>query len=272
MSYRSKTLIVTENEFAPSEKRLSICLRTNGFSFSELTDSGVLLTFGEAEGIHAGSMTGVMADVKAFFTSVGIRPLGYRSMELVVMSNESVWVPDELYSAAANRQYLKLVGSEAITLMTAPCKALASTAVFAASDAMAMAFKVALPGLTVVNQHVKLASLGLERRSKEHPVLLTHWRDKVIDFAAYRDGRYIYGNTIAFKDDHEAVFHTIEVLKSFGLENANAELLLCGEVDRERFAMLRPYFPVASLYTGSHTSILNPAFKALHTYKNALIL
>ena len=237
-----------------------------------MTDSGVLLTFGEAEGMHAGSMTGVMADVKAFFASAGIRPLGYRSMELVVLSNESVWVPDELYSAAANRQYLKLVGSEAITLMSAPCKALASTAVFAASDAMAMAFKVALPGLTVINQHVKLASIGLEKRSVDHPLLLTLWRDKVVDFAAFRDGRYVYGNTIPFKDDSEALFHTIEVLKSYNLENVNAELLMCGDVDRDRFALLRPYFPTASLYTGLHTSYLNAAFKTLHTYKNALIL
>lgn len=232
----------------------------------------MLLTFGEAEGMHAGSMTGVMADVKTFFQSTGIQPLGYRSMELVVLSNESVWVPDELYSSAANRQYLKLAGSEAITLMTAPCKALASTAVFSASDAMAMAFKVALPGLTVVNQHVKLASIGLEKRSATHPLLLTLWRERVIDFAAYRDGRYVYGNTIPFKNDSEALFHVVEVLKSYGLENANAELLMCGDVDRDRFALLRPYFPVASLYTGVHTSYINPAFKTLHTYRNALIL
>ena len=52
--YRCKSLIVTEKEFASSEKRLSICLRSNGFSFSEVTLSGVLLTFGEAEGVQAG--------------------------------------------------------------------------------------------------------------------------------------------------------------------------------------------------------------------------
>ena len=270
--YRSKSLIVTSNEFAPGEKRLSICLRPNGFSFSELTADGVLLTFGEAEGAHAASMTGVMADVKAFFAAVGIRSLGYGAMQLVLFSNESVWVPDELYSATANRQYLKLTGSTAPSAMTAPCKALASTAVFVADESMAMAFKVALPGLTVVNQHVKLASSGLEKRSAAHPLLLTHWRDHVIDYAAWRDGRYIFGNTIPFANDSEALFHTIEVVKSFGLENAGTELLMCGDVGRERFALLRPYFPVASLYTGSHTSYLNPEFKTLHTYKNALIL
>ena len=270
--YRCKTLIVTEKEFASSEKRLSICLRSNGFSFSEVTLSGVLLTFGEAEGVHASSMTGVMADVKAFFASVGIRPLGYASMELIVLSDENVWVPDELYTPSANRQYLKLVGGAAATIMATPCKALASTAVYVASDSLATAFKVALPGLSVVNQHVKLATLGFERRSENHPVLVTHWREGVIDFAAFRDGRYIFGNTVRFASDSEAQFHTVEVLKSFGLENADTEMLMCGEVSRERFALLRPYFPMASLYTGSHTSFLNPAFKTLHTYKNALIL
>lgn len=270
--YRCKTLIVTEKEFASSEKRLSICLRSNGFSFSEVTLSGVLLTFGEAEGVHASSMTGVMADVKAFFASVGIRPLGYASMELIVLSDENVWVPDELYTPSANRQYLKLVGSIAATVMATPCKVLASTAVYVASDSLATAFKVALPGLSVVNQHVKLATLGFERRSEKHPVLVTHWREGVIDFAAFRDGRYIFGNTVRFASDSEAQFHTVEVLKIFGLENADTEMLMCGEVSRERFALLRPYFPMASLYTGSHTTFLNPAFKTLHTYKNALIL
>ena len=217
-------------------------------------------------------MTGVMADVKAFFTSVGIRPLGYGGMQLVVLSDESVWVPDELYSATSNRHYLKLAGSTALTAMTAPCSQLASTAVFTANESLTMAFKVAFPGMKVVNQHVRMASMGLEQRSTAHPLLLTHWRDHVIDYAAFRDGRYVFGNSISSADDNEALFHTVEVMKSFGLENADTELLMCGDVDRERFALLRPYFPSASLYTGTHTSYLNPEFKTLHTYRNALIL
>ncbi|MGX8712270.1 MAG: DUF3822 family protein [bacterium] len=270
--YNCKTLITTEKEFASHEKRLSICLRPNGFSFSEVSLSEVLLTFGEADGAHAGSMTGVMADLKAFFNAVGIQPLGYHSLQLVILSNESTWVPDELYSPTANHQYLKLVGSDALSIMTAPCPTLASTAVFVASDTLAMAFKVALPGLSVVNQHVRLASMGIEKRSVNHPVLLTHWRNRMVDYAAFRDGRYVFGNTLRCANDNEALFHTVEILKSYGLENADTELLMCGDVDRERFAMLRPYFPLATLFTGTHTSFLNPEFKSLHTYRNALIL
>ena len=272
MSYRCKSLITTDKEFAPGEKRLSICLRPNGFSFSEVSTTGMLLTFGEAEGEHATSMTALMADVKAFFASVAIRPLGYASMELVLLSNENVWVPDELFTTASQRSYLKLSGSQATTVMTASCPVLSSTAVFSASDSHAMAFKVALPGLSVVNQHVKLATMGLEKRSEQHPLLLTHWREDVIDFAAFQGGRYIFGTTIPFADDNEALFHTVQIIKSYGLENSGAELLMCGDVGRDRFALLRPYFPTAALFNGMHKGYLNPQFKTLHTYKNALIL
>ena len=77
MSQLVTDIITTDRPVANSEKRLSICLRSNGFSFSEVTLSGVLLTFGEAEGQHATSMTSIMADVKALFASVGIRPLEF---------------------------------------------------------------------------------------------------------------------------------------------------------------------------------------------------
>lgn len=272
MPYTCRTLIVTPGEVAAHEKCLSICLRADGFSFSELGASGQLLTFGDAEGRHAQGMTAVMADVKAFFAEAGIRPLGYGSIEIVILSDHSTWVPDELYTPAANRQYLKLVGSDATSILAAPCATLQSTAVFAADDAVATAFKVAIPGAKVINQHVRLASQPFCSRSKGHPVLLAHWRQGKVDFAVYRDGAYLFGNTIAYANDNEALFHTVEIIKSFGLETPDAELLLCGEVDRERFALLRPYFPTATLFTGIHTAAPNAAFKSLHTYRHALIV
>lgn len=270
--YSCKSLITTENEVAANEKRLSICLRSNGFSFSEKTSSGILLTFGEAEGEHSSSMTETMNSLKAFFASISIRPLGYASMQLVVISDASTWVPNELYSAAANRQYLKFVGCDTTSILAAPCKELASTAVFAADDALTTAFKVALPGLSVVNQHLRLTAPAICVRSQEHPMLLVHWRETAIDFAAYRDGRYLCGNTIVCSNDNEVLFHTVELIKTYNLDTPGLELLLCGDIDRNRFSLLRPYAPQTTLFTGTHSSYLNPAFKSLHTYRNALIL
>lgn len=268
--YACKTLISTTNELASREKRLSICLGANGFSFAEVTPAGVFLTFGEAEGPHAATMTGVMADVKAFFASVGIRPLGYASMELVVLSDESTWVPDELYSSLSNRNYLRLVGSSPDSLMTCHSRALASTAVFSANEQVVTAFKVAMPGVVVMHQHAKMAQLA--PRCSGHPTLLTFWRQGRVDVAAFREGRYLYGNTLRFANDEEAVYHLVEVMKTYGLEDGTTELLLSGDVDRERYALLRPYFPVTTLFNGTVSRDGNPQLRSLHAYRYALIL
>ena len=268
MSYACKTLINTANELASREKRLSICLGANGFSFTEVTSSGMLLTFGEAEGHHAATMTGVMADVKAFFASAGIRPLGYAAMELVVLTDESTWVPDELYSSMANRNYLRLVGSTPDMLMTYHSKALASTAVFAANEQVVTAFKVAMPGVTVMHQHAKMAQMA--PRSADHPVLMAHWRQSRVDLAAFRDGRYLYGNSLRYTDDSEAVYHAVEVMKCYHLEEPGTELLVCGDMNRDRYALLTPYFPKATLFNGNYK--VSPELRGLHTYRHALLL
>lgn len=270
MAYRCKSLIATEGDSATQEKRLSISLGADGFSFSITTTSGLLLTFGEVEGEHAATITDATREIKAFFAEVGIRSLGYKSVELVVLSDENTWVPDELYSSVANRQYLHLLGGKAIAVMSCQCKALGATMVFSANDQLVTAFKVALPGLVVMNQHARITQLL--PLSSGHPVLVAHWRQGRVDLAAMNDGRYLYGNTIAFDNFDEALFQIVEVMKSYGLDTPDAELLLCGDVDRDLYARLRPYFPTTTLFNGNIKSFGNPEFRRLHTYRHALIL
>ena len=269
MPYSCKSLLKTDNGLASREKRLSICLGANGFSFAEVTPAGQLLTFGEAEGRHAATMTEVMNDLKALFAAAGIRPWGNTTAELIVLSDTNVWVPDELYTATANRKYLKLVGGDADAIMTCQSKALASTALFAADEQIVTAFKVAIPGVQVINQHVKMASLA--PRSASHPVLLSHWREGRVDLAAFRDGRYLYGNTFSFADADEALYHVVDVMKTYALESNATELLMCGDVDRDRYAQFRPYFPQVTLFEGN-LQPLAPEFRRLHTYRYALVL
>lgn len=268
--YSCKTLIATAGDTVAQDKRLSICLGANGFSFSVTTVTGMLLTFGEAEGEHAATITDATRQVKAFFAEVGIQPLAYKSMELIVLSDENTWVPDELYSVAANRQYLKLVGGSALSVMTCHSKALGSTAVFAGNDQLAMAFKVALPGLTVINQHAKMVKLM--ERSKSHPLLFAHWRGNMVDIAACKDGRYLFGNTLRCGSNEDAMFRLMEVVKACEIDGGDTELMLCGNVDRELYAAMRPYFPKITLYGGEATHFANDEFKKLRTYRYALIL
>lgn len=269
--YRCKTLIASNGDTAAQEKRLSICLGANGFSFSETAvASGMLLTFGEAEGEHAATITDATRDVKALFAEIGMRPLGYKAMELIVMSDESTWVPDELYSVGSNRQYLKLVGGKELSLMTCHSSAIGSTAVFACNDQLVMGFKVALPGLTVMNQHAKMVQL--KERSKSHPLLFAHWREGSVDVAACKEGRYLFGNTLHYGTTEEALFRLMEVVKTCDIAGNSTELMLCGDVDRELFASMQPYFPKTTLYGGEVVKFASDDFKKLRTYKYALIL
>lgn len=268
MAYVTRTLVTSGGRDAVHDKGLSICLAADGFSFAEVSAQGELLALGTAEGEHAASMTDLTRDVKAFFATLGVRTLGFRKMELVVVSDESVWVPDELYGAAQGRNYLRLAGATGLSAMAVPCRSIASTAVFAADERMVTAFKVALPGLTVTSQHVRLASLA--PRSGSHPVLLAHWRDGRVDVAAFADGRYLYGNTLAFADESAALFQLMEVAKTYGLQGPDTELLMCGDVSRERFAAYRPYFRTTTLFTG--TCRAGAEFKGVHTYRHALLL
>ncbi len=270
MPYSCKTLITSANELAPREKRLSICLGANGFSFTETSTAGVLISFAEYLGPHAGSINQVMTDVKSVFASLGIRPFSFSASDLIVLSNESVWVPDELYTATANRKYLMAVGSEPATVMTGHSAALASTAVFSADEHLVTAFKVALPGINVMNQHMKMARLAPQCAG--HSVILSYWREGRVDLAAFNEGRYLYGNTFAFANANEALYHVVDVVKSFGLESPSTELMMCGEVDRDRYAQFRPYFPKVTLFNGTITQSLNPEFKRVHAYRHALIL
>lgn len=266
MSYITKTLITSETRDAVHDKRLSICLAADGFSYTELSTQGELLAFGEAKGQHAGLMTDATRDIRQFFAEVGIRPIGFRRMELMVCSDENVWVPDEVYTTAANRSYLRLVGGSGQSVLTASCRDIASTAVFSAPDTITTAFKVALPGLTITSQHVRMT--GCVRISGGKPMLLSHWRGNKVDIAAFSNGSYVYGNTLSFTDESTMAYQLVEIVRTLGL--SDAAMYMCGDVDRERFALLRPFFPRVELFTGSCN--IGPRFKNFRSYRHALLL
>lgn len=269
MSYTCKTLITDAATRSSRDKKLSICLAANGFSFAETDPSHHLCTFGEVVGTHAFTMTGVMADLKTLFAEIGLRPLGYASMELIVLSDISTWVPDELYSSLSNRHYLNLLGGSAEGILTCHSQALQSTAVFAANEQVVTAFKVAMPGISVMHQHAKLSRLA--STCADHPLIVCNLRQGRADVAAFNDGRYVFGNTLHYSSVEESVYALVEAMKSLEIEHDNTELRLCGDVDRAVFSAYRPYFPHTTLYSPIDPSQLSSDFNNFPTYRYALL-
>ena len=79
-------------------------------------------------------------------------------------------------------------------------------------------------------------------------------------------------NTLRFSNDNEAIYHLVEVMKTYGLEDDATTLLLSGDVDRQRYALLRPYFPQVTLFNGNVNRDQSAELHSLHAYRHALIM
>lgn len=274
MSYKVTTLITTDKAVANDEKRLSICLRSNGFSFSIVTLDRVLLTFGEAEFDFDQPLGTLTQQLKDFFADNGIVTFGLRQMDLVVLSECFVWMPTQLYDTTRDRQYLHTVGSPDVALgvFHNEVPLLKSHMIFSAPTTVVTAFKVAIPGIDVQCQHSALVNHELLQRSARHPLMLLHVRQGNVDIEAFYGGQLLLSNSYTCPERSELLYRALGVMKQLHLETPDMELTICGEVDRELFGYLQHYFPSVTLHTGGAVTFENPEFQTFPTYRHALLL
>lgn len=274
MSNKVTTLITTDKAVANNAKRLSICLRSNGFSFSIVTLDQVLLTFGQADFDFNLQLGELSQAIKDFFVENDINTFEMRQMSLIVPSDNFAWIPEHLYDAAYDRQYLKMVGNPDMNLGTYHCYVplLGSYMAFSAQTTIIAAFKIALPGIDVHSQHTILVNETLMKRSMQHPLMVMHVRSEMTDIEAFYANQLLLSNSFVSRTRDEMLYHTIDVMKQLHLETPDMELAICGDVDRELYGFLQHYFPNVTLYTGRPTSFINSEFNTFPTYKHALLL
>ena len=233
-----------------------------------------LLTFGETEfDLHL--PTGQLASsISQFFATSSIPVFGLKEARLIVPSEHFVWVPAHLYDNAFDRQYLDMASApgDGLCLCHAYSPLLNSYMVFSAPSNVVTAFKIALPGIDVANQHLVLADDVLNGRSTQHPTILMHVREGVGDFEATYGGQLQLSNSFAATNTDELAYHALEIMKKLHLETPDMELAICGAVGRESYAILRRYFPNVTLYTGKPFTYSNPQFQQFHSYKYVLLL
>lgn len=268
------SFFTTDKAVANTEKRLSICLRSNGFSFSVTTLDDLLLTHGDATFDFDRSFSDLSVDIKSFFASIDMPLFGLKQARLVVSSDHFVWIPEHLYDSTRDRRYLSMVSSPQSSLgvyhLQVPL--LKSYIVFSASSVIVTAFKLAIPGIDVHCQHSVLVNDMLLRLSTRHPLMLMHVRDSAADFDALYSGQLLLCNSCHFNTQNELLYHAIDVMKQLHLETPDMELAICGNVDRDIFGLLQHYFPNVTLFNSRPITFLNPDFQTLPTYKHVLLL
>lgn len=278
--YNVSSFITTDKQSASQEKRMSICLTSNGFSFSVVADGAVLLSFGTVDIELRRPLYELTADIKSVFSSCNISTLDMRSMELVLPAESFVWVPAVVYDVAQRRAYLEAVGRvpSDCTVCSVFDSAVDAHLVFAVPDHLLTAFKVALPGIDVCAVPYKLANAGLLQRSSSHPLIVAHLseardgKEVNVDYMAANNGRMLLSVRRSVSDNRQLLRLSLDIMKQLGIEQADLELLLCGAVDREIYGALCNYFPHVDLYNGQPYSFVNPEFRHLHTYRHVLNL
>ncbi|MCQ2294170.1 MAG: DUF3822 family protein [Bacteroidales bacterium] len=274
MSNKVTTIITSDKAVANNESRLSICLRSNGFSFSIISLSSELVTFGEAEFDFNLSLGELSQAIKDFFVSCEISTFGFKQANLIVHSNHFVWIPSHLYDSSRDRQYLRMVSSPDLSLGTFHTfvSSLDSFIVFSADASVVTAFKLAIPGIDVHCQHSSIASSDIMKKSVGHPLMLMHLCDGVGDFDVFYGGELLLSNSFSVNNNQELLFRALGIMKQMHIETPDMELAICGNVNRELFGFLQHYFPNVTLYSGRVVTSNNPDFKTLPTYRHAIML
>lgn len=274
MSYTITSLIVTPNEVPSYYKRLSICVNPNGFSFSRTTTQGIVLTFGEVQMDMQRPMSELADDLKQLFLAQRISPFDFEEMALVVPSDHTVWVPQELYSEGHDRDYLEALGSVKHGYEVFACRnaAVGACAVFTAQSSVVTAFRIVLPGIEVVCQHSVLCAEALLSASAANPLILLHRHGDRCDYEVCRDGSLLLSNTYCVRSNEELLFRTLQLMKQMGVESDKMVLLLAGEVDRDTYRAVQGFFPRITLYGGRPLRYINADFATLTTYRHVLAL
>lgn len=274
MSYSFDKLITSDKAVAQYEKRLSICLTSNGFSFSVTDILDELLSLGTVQCKTDAPMPQLLADIKGALAEAGIQSYGLKEAELVVVSRQFVWIPQHLYDATKERTYLDTLCKvkQGYGVFSDHNDLIKANIVFSADNNIVSAFRIAVPGIRIRCQHSKMVNATLLEQSDQRSLMLINLRDGESDFAIFGNKKLEISNTYDCVNFDETMYYALNLTRQFHLEDARLLVAVCGEADRERFAILGNYFPSLALYTGRPLTLPVAEMQHIHTYRHALIL
>ena len=273
MSYKINKFVSTDKPVASYEKRLSICLESNGFSFSVISVRNELMEYCEVECDTKVPMSDMLTTVRGVLSETNLQPFGLKDKELTVMSRQFVWIPEHLYDASRQRTYIEAVGKidTGMGVYTDFNEEICAHMVFTADSGLVSAFKIAIPGLKVRCQHSKMVSAETIGGSDMKSVLMVNIRRGESDYAVICNKKLQISNTFDCTTFDETLYHALNLTKQFHLEDALMTVSVSGMVDREQFMQMRGFFPNVTLNAGRKLRLTVPEMQHIRTYRQALL-
>ena len=272
MSYKINSFITSDKSVASNKKRMSICLGSNGFSFSVRSNSD-LLAIGDVECRMDSHITELVGNVKGVLCETDISPLGW-DCELIVNSRQFVWIPAEYFDPQKQRDYLDAMCKieTGMSVFATHNKTIDAWMVFSADNNIVTAFKIAMPRLKISCQHDKMVNEVLLKASDNKALLLVNVREGFSDYAVFCNNKLQLSNTFECANFDETLYHALNLTKQFHLDDVQMTAAICGKIDKESFDRFRSFVPQTALYTGLPLTLTTPELRRVHIYRYALTL
>jgi len=272
--YINNQIISGELKTSDCQKKLSICLETNGFSFTIINEKNKMLAFGDITCAFPETLSQIIVLIKQVFADLNIEYALMDEMELIISSNKSTWVPESLFDAKHTREYFKVLSPLEVRETVFHCysERLEAYSVFTYLDTIVSAFKVAIPGIKLKSQHAKTLETPLLERSRMKTLVEVYVRKKEFDVAIFSNKTFLFSNTFKYDDKLDIAYFTLLAINKLNLNQANLELSISGKVDRDMFETMERFFPKVNLYTGSKVVFADNEMYKIPLYQYSMLL
>lgn len=274
VSYFVNSQTVLENfNSTDYQKKLSICLETNGFSFAVVNEKDTLLAFADIACNYPETLSQVIETIKKVFSDIKIEYMLMDEIELIVPANKHIWIPEHLFDQTKLREYFGLTTALEVkeTVFYSFSEKLQAYSLFAYSDTIISAFKVTMPGIKVKSQHAKMLESQLLEKSRMKTNIEIYLRKDYFDVAVFDSKKLLISNTYRYSSVDDVAYYALLLLNQFRLNQDAVEIYLSGKADKNIYACLERFFRKITLYTGKKMEFATNDIYYLHLYQYSML-
>lgn len=250
-----------DTQIVTNEANLSICLTANGFIFAIVDNKFCLNAIGEFQVDLSGSMTQVMTNLKACFSSINIHIFNFNKVRIVCSTQRNTWVPYKLYDNTKDREYLKVVAPiyPNDTIVSNVCAQIDAVNIFATSIQQYSGMKITIPKAQFISPSQLLTEYAFDVSSLMQNTLVINKHGQEIDFAIFKGDTFTLSNSFKYNVVDDLIYLLLYTLQEVDINTAEVNTLITGDAytDQELSA-LKHYIKNVS-YANPTTNITIPA-------------
>ncbi|MBR1626630.1 MAG: DUF3822 family protein [Bacteroidales bacterium] len=274
-TFKLESFIQTEQQIVTNESNLSICLKADGFIFAVIDSRFRLNAIGEFIVDLSGSITQVMTNVKACFSSIGVHIFNFKKTRIVCPTDRNVWIPYKLYDNTKNKEYLKTVTPvhSSDTVISNVCDKLDAVNIFAYSLQQYSGLKIVMPKAQFVCPSFVEVEYAFDASSLMQNTLVLNKRAGSCDFVIFKGSSFTISNSFTYQTPEDLVYFILYTLQQLEINTSEVNLMITGdEYEQSELNILRRYIKNVSYANPSENIIVPNEFGDLDLQKYFLVI